>query len=142
MSGLGRTFADLELRNARTMRSAQEAWDNAEPPEPDESMSEMEARDVAETEALTTPHFFADWLASECKGHESPVDLWALRESFTAGDVSMCDLPAPTLLALAVGCYDAKLTDRALSHLRDRYFAAQAAWIGERADELLKEDAE
>lgn len=34
MSGIGRTLADLELRNARTMRSAQSAYDNAEPPEP------------------------------------------------------------------------------------------------------------
>lgn len=34
MSGLGRTFADLELRNAATMRAAQERWDNMAPPEP------------------------------------------------------------------------------------------------------------
>lgn len=34
MSGLGRTLADLELRNAATMRSAQDAYDNQAPPEP------------------------------------------------------------------------------------------------------------
>ena len=34
MSGIGRTLADLELRNAATMRSAQAAYDNMLPPEP------------------------------------------------------------------------------------------------------------
>ena len=37
MSGLGRQIADLELRNARTMRAAQDRWDNMAPPEPDET---------------------------------------------------------------------------------------------------------
>lgn len=129
MSGLGRDFA-----------AAQARWDNMAPPEVDEdALTVMEARDIAETEALTTPHLFADWLASECAGHESPVDLWALRETFTHGDASMADLSAPALLALAVGCYDSKLTDRALSYLRDRYLSAQADSIGERADELLEQ---
>lgn len=33
MSGLGRQIADLELRNAATMRAAQARYDNAAPPE-------------------------------------------------------------------------------------------------------------
>lgn len=36
MSGLGRSFADLELRNARAMREGQARWDNMSPPEPTE----------------------------------------------------------------------------------------------------------
>jgi len=41
MSGLGRSFADLELRNARAMRAGQSRWDNAAPPElpPDDNLA-------------------------------------------------------------------------------------------------------
>jgi len=34
MSGLGRIWADQELRNAAAMRAAQDRWDNMAPPEP------------------------------------------------------------------------------------------------------------
>lgn len=33
MSGIGRTLADLELRNARAMSAGQSRWDNMAPPE-------------------------------------------------------------------------------------------------------------
>ena len=36
MSGLGRSFADLELRNSRAMAAGQARWDNMAPPEPTE----------------------------------------------------------------------------------------------------------
>ncbi len=44
MSGLGRTLADLELRNARTMHAAQAHYDNLTPPERDDSADEL--RDI------------------------------------------------------------------------------------------------
>ena len=58
MSGLGRTLADLELRNATTMRRAQEAWDNMAPPEDiedDDWLTEDQALQQAADELAANP---------------------------------------------------------------------------------------
>lgn len=54
MSGLGRTLADLELRNAATMRSAQATYDNLAPPEPtaEDDLAAEVAEIIATCEAL------------------------------------------------------------------------------------------
>lgn len=146
MSGLGRQLADLELRNAATMRRAQEAWDNMAPPEPDDDrLTESEALEQAEAEALTTPIMPAEWLQQECFDALDPVDLHAMRGDdfdWRAVGLQECDgVTVPQLVAVAFGSYNEDAQRRALAELRDRFTAAQRGWMRERAAELLAERA-
>ena len=50
MSGIGRTLADLELRNAATMRRAQAAYDSMD--DPDDKFEDDSQRELREIIAL------------------------------------------------------------------------------------------
>ena len=146
MSGIGRVFADLELRNASAMRAAQDRWDNMAPPEPDDDrLTESEALEQAEAEALTTPIMPAEWLQQECFDALDPVDLHAMRGDdfdWRAVGLQECDgVTVAQLVAVMFGAHDSEVRGRALNELRDRFTAAQRDWMRERAAELLAEHA-
>lgn len=142
MSGLGRTIADLELRNARALRAAQERYE-AVPDEDEDALTEADALDAAEVEAETTPVMFGDWLRDECCDAVEPVDLIALRGDERVWDAIPFDehspVTVPQLVAVMLNCRDSRTMLRAARELRDRFLVAQRGWIQERADELLRE---
>lgn len=137
MSGLGRLFADQELRNARTMRAAQDRWDNMAPPElDDDEFTEQEAREQAADELAANPasimfhlgHLVGDD-AQTASDHALYSDDW-LPDASSAG----------TLLAVMFeGSQENR--DIARLELRDRLAARMQRDIAERAAELLAEHA-
>lgn len=58
-----------------SMSAAQSAWDNrSEPDFDDESLTEDEAREIAQGELDACPALVADWLQAECEGEDSPIN--------------------------------------------------------------------
>lgn len=137
MSGLGRLFADQELRNARTMRAAQDRWDNMAPPEPDEDeFTEQMAREQAADELAANPASLMFHL-----GHMIGDDAQTASDhALYSADWLPDTCSAGTLLAVMFeGSQENR--DIARLELRDRLAARMQRDIAERAAELLDEQA-
>lgn len=137
MSGLGRVFADLELRNARVMRSAQEAWDNMAPPELDEDeLTEQMAREQAADELAANPASLYFHL-----GHLIGDDAQTASTEALYGREWVPDkASAGTLLAVMFEG-SAENSDIARLELRDRLATRMQSDIAKLAAELLAERA-
>lgn len=134
MSGLGRAIADLELRNAATMRAAQEHYDNLAPEDFDETeLTEQEAREQAADELSANPATLMFHL-----GHLIGDDAQTASADALYGREWVPDsASAGTLLAVMFEGSPAN-RDIARAELRDRLAARMLADIAERADDLMR----
>jgi hypothetical protein len=145
MSGLKRAIADLELRNAATMRGAQLAYDNLAPGDDfdDDWLTEDQALDQARDETLSATAWVADLLAklTDTPPGWEPVDVFALCGSGDPLDaVAVETLAVHQLLAIVmIGADKPAMT--ALRELRERLARELRDDIHDRANELLAEQA-
>jgi hypothetical protein len=126
------------IATARNFARAQEAWDNASPPEWDNEAREEKAIEAAEYEILRTPGVLADELAHLARGDwYDAVDVEALcRPEFAADDKTL-----PQLLAvMAAG--NAESARRALLAFRLKLPALLKDAIDTKAAELLAMEPE
>lgn len=146
MSWLGRTLADLALRNARAMSAAQDRYETA--PEPDEDLLTADDAEMqACNELMATPALCADALAKLADPEWSRNSDPRERPGWTVHDVAalqrrstVCVSPETMqtheLVALLMRGDDAAAM-YALHELRERIEHALQDDIAERASELL-----
>ena len=105
-------------------------WDDSiDPP-----LAEWEADEQAADEISSTAANVAEWLYT-VTDHE---DGWKPVETMKIADAALQDAPVHILLAVVMTGTD-RQANLARMFLRDRYQAARADQIGERASELLLE---
>lgn len=135
MSGLGRTLADLELRNAAAMRAGQARYDNAAPDDdelPEDWLDEDSALQQAADELATTPASVMFHLGHLVEERAEPVPLSLLMSR----DFDWLDHDAATLLIVALEG-SAENSRMAILELRDRIANRALDDAKRRARELL-----
>lgn len=136
---LGRTIADLELRNAAAMRSAQASYETpTDVFEDEDALTEDMELEQARDEILSSGAWVADTLA---KLTDSDAG-WQSFDVFADDGESRlpAELTAAQLLAVVLLGFDRDAI-AARYELRDRLASVLRADIRERADDLLREQA-